>query len=300
MTLSNSRQNIDRNIRLLGLLDSAKTAHPVTSANQLNNWWMPSTRETSWLHSAAAEAVTIKQVLWGEIIQLPRNQSFDSPAWFPIADYFIKSKFPLFSICVVGKSATPQAFVEDCAQQFEPTSPFSLSGWPEFEKKERQIISDNIRRSGDFKNMFEDLKLDSNWQVTFEYQRDILQGVLEYLLNNYESYPLIIRAVEYATTSAWSRINRDLTDTKFLAKIEDKHGEDLSLSFQSVLQEIKEKADRDIGDDRNKKDRWLSSRTNLYQEIYHQPRELRELLRAEIDRCYDVNYWRISYWGRSI
>ena len=32
--------------------------------------------------------------------------------------------------------------------------------------------------------------------------------------------------------------------------------------------------------------RWLSSRTNLYQEIYQQPHQLREILRAEIDRCY--------------
>ena len=286
MTLSNSLQTIDHNLRFLGLLDSAKTAHPVLSANQINNWWMPSNLETFWLHSAAAQAITIKQVLWGEIPQLPRNQSFDSPAWFPIAEYFIKSKLPLFSICVIGKRATPQAFVEDCAQQFEPTSPFALSGWPELEKKERQIIADNISQSGDFKKMFRDLKLDSHWQANFYYQRDVLQKVLEYLQANYKLYQPLIRAVDYALTSTWHRINRDYTDPKFMEKMEEKHGVDLSSGFLSALQEIREKADRDFRVDSIKKNRWLSSRTNLYQEIYQQPRELREILRAEIDRCY--------------
>jgi len=286
MTLSHTLQSQNRNLRFLGLLDSAKTAHPVPSANQINNWWMPSDLETFWLHSVAAEAMTIKQVLWGEVLQLPRNQSFDSPAWFPMAEYFIKSKFPLFSICVIGKNATPQAFVEDCAQQFEPTSPFALSGWPDLENEERQIIADNIRRHGDFKGMFDDLTLDSSWQSTFEYQRDMLQEVLKYLQENYVSHPLLIRAVEYAPTSTWHRIYRDYTDPKFMKKIGDRHGEDLSLGFLSILQEIKEKADHDFGDNKIIKDRWLSSRTNLYQEIYRQPHELRELLRAEIDRCY--------------
>ncbi|MBI9049580.1 MAG: hypothetical protein JEZ00_09180 [Anaerolineaceae bacterium] len=286
MNLDNAHHISDRNFRFLGHLDSAKTAHPVPSANQINNWWMPANLETSWLHSAAAQAMTIKQVLWGEIIQLPRNQSFDSPAWFPLAEHFIKAKLPLFSICVIGKSATPQAFVEDCAQQFEPTSPFALSGWPGLEKEERQIIADNIRWSRDFTNMFRNIKLDSNWQVTFEYQRDVLQRVLKYLQTNYEKYPPLIRAVEYAPTSTWHRINRDYTDSVVLKKIKDKYGEDLTLGFLSVFQEIKEKADRVFGDDRIKKNIWLSSRTNLYQEIYRQPSELRELLRAEIDRCY--------------
>ena len=286
MTLSNTLQIKNRNNRFLGLLDSAKTAHPVPSANQINNWWMPSNLETFWLHSAAAEAVTIKQVLWGDVLQLPRNQSFDSPAWFPIAEYFIKSNTPLFSICVIGKKATPQAFVEDCAQQFEPTSPFSLSAWPELEKKERQVIADNISWSGDFKSMFGDLKLDSKWQATFEHQRDVLQRVLEYLETNYRLHPLLIRGVKYASTSTWHRIYRDYTDTKFIKEMKDKHGEELSSGFLFSLQEIKEKADRDFRDDSKKKNRWLSSRTNLYQEIYRQPHELRELLRAEIDRCY--------------
>ncbi len=286
MTLINAPQNLDRNIRFFGLLDSAKTAHPVSSADQIENWWMPENVETHLLHCAAAEAIAIKQVLWGEIPQLPRNQSFDSPAWLNLADFFIKSELPLFSICVLGKSATPQAFVEDCAQQFKPISPFALSAWPGLDDKQRQMIADNINRNGNFKEMFADLKLDSSYQSIFEYQCDVLQRVLEYLENHYKSNPLLIRAVDLAPKSMWQRIEENYKKPEYIAKLKDKHGEDLASSFSYVFQEIKAKADRDFEEDAAKKNRWLSGRTNLYQEIYRQPRELRELLRAEIDRRY--------------
>jgi hypothetical protein len=286
LTLDNAPRNLDRNLRFLGILDSAKTAHPVQSANQINNWWMPENVETHLLHCAAAEAITIKQVLWGEIPQLPRNQSFDSPAWLNLADYFIKSKLPLFSICVLGKSNTPQAFVEDCAQQFKPTSPFALSGWPGLEEGERQIIADNINRNGNFKAMFGELKFDSSWQSVFEYQRDVLQRLLEYLESHYKSNPLLIRAVDQAQKPMWQRIEENYKKPEYIAKLKDKHGEDLASGFSSVFQEIKAKADRDFGENVASKNRWLSGRTNLYREIYRQPKELRELLRAEIDRRY--------------
>jgi len=286
MTINNALLNLDRNLRFVGLLDSAKTAHPIPSPTEINNWWMPADVDTHLLHCAAAEAMTIKQVLWGEIPQLPRNQSFDSPAWLKLADYFVKSELPLFSICVLGKSATPEAFVEDCAQQFKPTSPFALSAWPDLTDDQRKIIAENISKQGNFKRMFDKMTLDSRWKTTFQFQQDILQRMLEYLKTHYKLEPQLIRAVDFAPTTTWDRIERDYKDPQFISNMRDKHGDDLASSFQTAFKEINAKAIRDIGDDPKNRDRWLSTRTNLYKEIHHEPRELREILRAEIDRCY--------------
>jgi hemerythrin len=286
MVLSNSHPSLNRNLRFIGLLDSAKTAHPVSSANEMNNWWMPSEMDTHLLHCAAAEATAIKQVLWGEMLQLPRNQSFDSPAWFKLGDYFVKSELPLFSICVLGKSATPEAFVNDCAQQFEPASSFALSAWPGLTDDQRRMIAGNIKRQGNFKGMFKGWTLDSQWKSTFQKQQSVLQRMLEYLEKRYKLEPQLIRAVNYPQTSTWHRIERDYQDPKFIENMSDKYGEDLASGFRTALEEIKAKAQRDIGDEPKKIEGWLSSRTNLYQEIYHQTHQLREILRAEIDRCY--------------
>jgi hypothetical protein len=285
MTLNNVSHNLE-NLRFSGLLDSAKTAHPVPSATEINNWWMPSDEDTHLLHCAAAEVTAIKQVLWGEMLQLPRNQSFDSPAWLNLADFFVKSELPLFSICVIGKNATPDAFVKDCAQQFEPTSPFALSAWPDLTNEQRKIISEDIDNQGNFKKMFARVKPDSRWKPIFEFQQEILQRMLEYLEKHYKLEPQIIRAVDYAPTTTWYRIERDYKDPQFISKMRTQHGDELTSDFQAVLEEIKAKAIRDIGDNLKKRESWLSGRTNLYKEIYSVPRELREILRAEIDRCY--------------
>jgi len=284
MTDTKMPKNFKRNFRFVGLLDSAKTAHPVLSATGIDNWWMPEDEGTHQLHCAAAEVMTIKQVLMGEIIQLPRNQSFDSPAWLHLADFFVRSKLPLFSICVLDKQATPGAFLNDCAQQFEPTTPFALSAWPDLTAKQREIIANNIRAHGNFTGMFDNLTIDSHWITTFEKQQEILQKMLIYLMNNYKSQPGLIRSVKYAKTTTWSRIERDYTDKHFISKMKEKYGDDLTTSFQSVLGEIKLKVDPEI--DSDKRERWLSTRTNLFKEIHNQPRELREILRAAIDRSY--------------
>lgn len=279
-------QKLDRNFRFVGLLDSAKTAQPVPSATEITNWWMPTEEDTHLLHCAAAEVMTIKQVLWGEIPQLPRNQSFDSPAWLNLADYFVRSELPLFSICVLGKEATPDAFVEDCAQQFKPTSDFSLSAWPDLTDGQRNIIAGNISKHGNFKEMFAEISLDSRWISTFERQQDILQRMLIYLEKKYKLEPQLIRKVDYAPTTTWYRIERDYKDPNFISSMRDKYDDNLAMSFKAVFEEIKTKATRDIKDNPVKREQWLSSRTNLFKEIHSEPRELREILRAEIDRCY--------------
>ncbi len=288
MNVNNVNKTLDRNFRFLGHLDSAKTGLNVQSPSNSSNWWNPASVETQLLHCAAAEAITVKQVFNGEIIQLPRNQSFDSPAWLKLADLFIKSKHPLFSICLIGNKATPEAFVEDCSQQFmpSPSSPFALSGWPILDDDQRKIIANNLSKKHNFKGMFDGFRLDNNWKEIFEYQRDVLQNVLQYLEKNYTVYPHLIRTVDYAQTTTWDRIERDYTDSKFIAKMKYKHGDKQTSNFLSVLQEIKAKAEINDPTDVKKQNLWLSKRTNLFLEIADQPHELKEMLRAEIDRCY--------------
>ncbi len=285
MDQSNVPLSKNRNFRFVGSLDSSKTAHPVPSASEIDNWWMSTEQDIHLLHNAAAEVLAIKHVLMGEILQLPRNQSFDSPAWFKLGDHFIKSEIPLFSICVIGKSATPEAFVIDCAEQFEPTSPFALSAWPGLTDDQRKKIAKNIKSQGNFKEMFKDFKIDSQWKSTFESQQSLLQRLLEYLKEHYNSEPQLIRAVDYSKTTTWHRIEMDYQNPQFIEEMRIAYGEDLASNLRSVFEEIKTKAYRDF-DEPKQIMRWLNSRTNLYKEIYQQQHQLREILRAEIDRCY--------------
>ena len=216
--------SINRNLRFVGSLDSAKTAHPIPSASEIDNWWMSTEKDTHLLHNAAAEVLSIKHVLMGEILQLPRNQSFDSPAWFKLGEHFIKSEIPLFSICVIGKSATPEAFVIDCAEQFEPTSPFSLSAWPGLTDDQRRIIAENIKSHRNFKEMLKDFEIDSQWKSTFERQQSVLQRMLEYLEKHYISESQLIRAVNYAQTTTWDRIEMDYQEPQFIEKMRIEYG----------------------------------------------------------------------------
>jgi hypothetical protein len=278
---------MDQNIRFLGLLDSARTAHAVSSANEINNWWMPEENKTHLLHSIAADAITIKQILWGEIIQLPRNQFFDSPAWFNLGYFLVKSKIPLFSICLYREEPTSYNFIQDCANQFGNISGFALSAWPNLDNRERTIIANNIRKEGNFKKMFRGIRIDSKWKAIFKFQRAVLQNTLEYLEKNYQVFPGIIRTTTGGKTTMWQKIESDFKNRDFTSRLTEELGENLVQEYTSALREISDKAEKDFGEDEKEKNRWLNQRTNLYHQIFEYSNDARELLRVHIDSRYE-------------
>lgn len=277
-----------QNAEFIGLLDSARTAHPVSDEIVKENWWMPADKRIQAFHSTTAHAILLKHILWGQIIQLPRNQFMDSPAWFDILPSLIKSEIPLFSICILGEGHKPDDFVTDCFKQFRNIGGFAMSSWPGLANSERITIGNNIERTGNFKKMFKGINLDSNWKIIFKYQQECLQKLLEYLENNNQSTPLLIREVAGAKKSLWQRIEEDIKDQRFKLLLAKKYGKTESNDYISAFQQIYEKAIIDIKEE-NARTRWLNQRTHLYREIRDLDKRIRSLLRTHIDKRYEEN-----------
>lgn len=278
---------MNANYRLVGSLDSAKTAHYSSKAIERDNWWVPDDNKTWLLHTTSAAAMAIKQVLWGEIICVPRNQYLDSPGWLNIADFFIKSKLSLFSICIhdPGIDLTPAGFLIDCANQFKNvsgSSMFAMSGWPGLSPEERIKVYENLVSRRNFKDMLDGIKVDSSKREDFEYQRDTLQHVLEYLDGKD-----LIKRTRSPKSSTWDKVEEKIKNVELINNLKEIHGKEFAKDYVNAFREMKK-----VAKDKHKyypkeQLKWLNQRSNLYQHIYDYDPKLRELLHTDIDLFYN-------------
>ncbi|MBC7879147.1 MAG: hypothetical protein H7Y59_18400 [Anaerolineales bacterium] len=296
---------MNANYRFVGSLDSAKTAHFSSKAMEKDNWWVPDDNKTWLLHTTSAAAISIKQILWGEIICVPRNQYLDSPGWLNIADFFIKSKIPLFSICIHDPDLdlTPTGFLTDCANQFKNvtgSSMFAMSGWPGFSSSERLRIYENIKSQHNFKNMLKGIRVDGKKKEYFEYQRDTLQRVLEYLTKNYLNAPNLIMRAQLPQTSTWEKLEKNINNMELIDGLKTEHGREFAKDYINTFREMKKIARSHHRYRIKEQARWLNQRSNLYQHIYDYDSKLRELLHLDIDRCYNETISESSANGRLV
>lgn len=296
---------MNANYRFVGSLDSAKTAHFSSKAIEKDNWWVPDDNKTWLLHTTSAAAMSIKQVLWGEIISVPRNQYLDSPGWLNIADFFIQSKTPLFSISIHDSSIelTPTGFLMDCANTFKNTagaSMFAMSGWPGFSPKERQKIYENIKSKQNFKSMLKGIRVDSKRKAYFEYQRDTLQHILEYLTKNYLLVPNLIMRTQVPRSSTWEKLEKNINNVELIEGLKAEHGREFAKDYIKTFREMKRVAKSQYKYHVKEQIRWLNQRSNLYQHIFDYEPELRELLHLDIDRCYNETISESSANGRLV
>jgi hypothetical protein len=290
-----SKQIVSReNFRFLGSLDSARTAHVFEGENTQDNWWLPKDQNTWIEHNASAEAIAIKQVIWGDIIALPRNIFFDSPPWFSVAEHLLKINIPTFALGIYPKelSLEPSSYVKEVANGFGNAF-FALSAWPGLEQTERIQVSENIAEAGNFKTMFKGIRLDSAYRGNFIHQQGVLQKVLEYAEKNYKipKYQGIISRAGGAPTNTWQKIWDDVQKDRTIPISKDDRGDHFSNDYLNVFREIREKA-LDLYKDRShdvqilEAMKWLNQRTNLYREIWSLDDEKRDLLRNHIDIRY--------------
>ena len=287
---------VEESFMFIGALDSARTAHLNFAENETkNSWWIPENEKIWQGHCASAEALTIKQIIWGDVIALSRNQFFDSPPWFSLAEYLLKLKFPAFSITIYPENLPlePVSYVKEISNTFINSS-FALSGWPLLEKEKRQIIGKNIARDLNFNKMFDGVEIDSSVKDVFEYQREMLQKVHIYLTENYKKpeFRGLISRASGGKTSLWEKIQDDITDSLFVEKMNTKFGPDFSRSYLDVFSDIYKKAQiiNSTGSESEKHVntlKWVNQRTNLYQNIFDYDVELRSLLRQHIDKRYN-------------
>lgn len=283
---------MDRIFRYIGQLDSAKTAHYSRSAIERDNWWIPDD-QTSWsIHMASSAAVTIKQILWGEIISVPRNQYLDSPGWFNIADYLIKSNTQLFSISMNDPNLdlTPEGFLLDCANQFNNCkghSHFSMSGWPGLVEAERKAVYNNVVSYRNFNHMLDGIHRDSITDEAFQYQKEVLQNVLEYLQKNYHLNKQLIRRSDQPASSVWEKIQDDLKNPLQIADIKTQYGDQFFNDYRKAIKEIIGKAKSNHKYHPKLQNKWLNQRSNLYECVFDFDPNLREFMVMRIDKAYD-------------
>ncbi len=296
---------MDTNYRFVSLLDSAKTAHFSSKAIEKDNWWIPDDNKTWLMHLTSAAAISIKQILWGEIICIPRNQYLDSPAWLNIADYLTKSKTPCFSISIYDSrlELTPNGFLLDCANQFKNiagTSMFAMSGWPGFSPQERSVIYQNIISHQNFKKMFQNIKVDSKNKEFFEYQRDVLQNVFDYLSQNYLLLPDLLIRSNSPKSSMWQKLEMNFKNPKIIDGLEEQHGREFAKDYKKAFQIMKNSAKGLYKYRTKEQNKWLNQRSNLYQCIFEYDHELRELLLIDIDKSYNETIGESVANGRMV
>lgn len=287
-----------KNFRYIGALDSARTAHVFSGDKNENSWWLPMDSKTWIEHATSAEAMAVQQLILGDIISLSRNQFFDSPAWFNIAEDLMKIEEPTFTITIYPKDLEliPMSFLYDIADSFAKST-FALSAWPTFDIEERKKIGENIRNERNFKTMFKGIELDSSFKVNYEAQRDTLQKVLEYLEKNYKEdiYNCIISRATGPETSMWEKIENDIKAPVFIEKnLTTRYNDSFAHDYLSVINDIKDQAYslyKKENEDKQEElaNKWLNSRTNLYRKIWEYQEhdyKLRDLLRLHFDVRY--------------
>ena len=187
--------------RYMSLLDSATSAYREGRSPGDVTWWLPTTEEREKAIIIGRSALMYR-LLFGDMVRLPRNQAFDSSAWFDAAPSLVKLKYPLFSISVLeGRKADIDAVLQDAVKIFK--SPL-LSAWPGLDDKHRQKISDNVLTAKNFLTMLDGIgKLDHLLDEIFARQAWILQATLQYL----QTQPGSIVRSSPQKRLLWDRLN---------------------------------------------------------------------------------------------
>ena len=297
-----TKKDLDiKDFQLSAVLDSARTAHTLRVSEQKDNWWLPKRNDVYQKHLASAEAIALKQILLGNVLVLPRNQFFDSPAWLKVAEYLLVTKVPIFAFSILDKDLplSPRGFVLDVAKGFDvregqlPSSVFALSAWPGLEINRRRMIAENIRKKGDFSEMFLNVPVDSQYEVTFESQQAALQQIYLYLeknLFNPDAPSLIVRSGG-PKTSLWDKVSADLSNIQFLEILNKKFQPGFSQDYVGRIKEIegqikygfKERPDKEREEETRKA---INARSTWLTNIWKDSPNLREAIRQHIDNRY--------------
>lgn len=282
---------------LIGELDSARSSPPLQ-----DEWWRVRTEHILNTHIVNGEAATILQVLLGQIVTLPRNQFFDSKPWYQIVEHLVRSKIPTFSLSLFEDyfPLTPDGVLEDIASQFERGQKgFALSAWPELEYVERKKIACNIRINGNFKKMFRNVAIPATQKTDFEFQKDGLQFMLEYLKREWGNVPgLISRSYTQDNPLLWERLKNDGLNPEFEEKLEGRFRKlpGFAKEYVRLLRLIPTEALKFLAEEKRRFNeeyfnehlvKWLDNRTNLYQAIADFPDPYRKWLRLHIDWHYN-------------
>jgi hypothetical protein len=199
--------------RYFTLLDSASSAYSSLRHDHELKWWLPSNRQRKEAYCIASSKVMYRLLL-GDVLTIPRNQAFDSPAFLDIFDSLRGTNTEWFNVSLLSEGEpTLQKFVEEVAERFEDQS-FLLSAWPGLDIEQRGQIAKNIRYSGNFRDMLFNCQLSGQQLEVFQRQYEQLNYLFEYLKNN-PKYLITSSTDPKIDRSLWNR----LSDKKSLIKL---------------------------------------------------------------------------------
>lgn len=281
--------------RFLGSLDSTRNGY-FLNESQNEHWWLPKTRKDWQERRASAKAMAIRQILFGDMLVLSRNQYVDSSAWFDIALDLMKLDEPFFAISIYPESLKiePQSYLIEVANTFK-NAQFALSAWPTLASGERSQVGDNILQKGHFLNMFDGITIDSGVKDLYEHQQEVLQKVYDHIKKHYpknRERHILTRAIR-SKSSLWEKIKRDINNSDSEKQIKESENVFvLTEDYISIFREIEQEANSLIAEGSKKKKEvssWLSQRSNLYSGITSRTlpnSALRNLLQLHIDWRY--------------
>ncbi len=225
------------NTRYITLLDSATSAYSANRRPHEVNWWLPNDEQRTKAMIFGSTSVMYR-LLFGDVLRLPRNQAFDSPAFFNIFEGLQNVEQRWLTVSVLTKlRPTPLLFVKDVANQFNNEN-FLLSAWPSLDQKQRNRIYENIKRTGNFREMLHGVgEIYSPYDVTFQRQRELLQYVFEYL----QKHPEALHKSSGVSKSLWDRLlDKNIleqlgTSSRILQAIPDRIGESENINNRGVL-----------------------------------------------------------------
>jgi hypothetical protein len=245
-------------------LDSALTANKRFRRADEITWWLPNEEERTNALVTGSTRVMYR-FLFGDILTLPRNQAFDSPLFFSMADELLKVEGEWINLSLLTeKEPSLELFVNEVAERFKEKS-FLLSAWPGLDEAQRERIYLNIKETGSFDRMLDQVgEISGEHLDTFLRQQETLQKLLHYLQKHPEFMKQSATNIHKKNRSLWNRIS-------------DPHILDQLGPHAQILKKIPRK----IGKTGN-----LNNRGMLYKGIEEYPDDIRYRIKNVIDQQY--------------